>query len=58
MNCIRRQIEREYFYRDQAIGVRVKRTKHRAEGTGADLMEHAKRTEGIGVRGTGSVRLQ
>jgi len=58
VDAFRRKVEFENFYRDESIAVGIIRTKYRSQSTIADLMEHAKRTEGIRRRGAGSFRVQ
>ena len=53
-----REIEAEQLDGDEAVAILIIRTEYRAESTITDLMEHAKRTEGIGRRGAGSFRVQ
>jgi len=58
MNAFRRKVDPEDFYRNESIAIGIIRTKDRSQSTIADLMEHAKRTEGVGRRGAGSFRVQ
>src|SRR5215470_15140002 len=55
MNAFGRKIDAEDFYGDESIAIGIIRTKDRSQSTIADLVEHAKRTEGVG-RGAGSFR--
>ncbi len=58
MNAFGRQIQAEQFDRDQPIALGFVRTEHWTQSTSADLMKHAKWTEGIRGRSAGSFRVQ
>ena len=58
MNALRRKIETEQLDRDESIAILVVSTKDGAQSTIADLVQHAKRTEGVRRRGAGSFRVQ
>ena len=58
VRTLRREIEAEPFHRDELVLIGVVGAKDRAQGTRADLMKNAKRTEGVGRRNAGSVRGQ
>lgn len=58
MHAFRWKIEPENFYSNESIAIGVIRTKDGAQSAIANLMEHAKWTEGVGRRGAGSFRVQ
>ena len=58
VNAFRRKIEPEHFDRDQAIAFGIVSTEDRSQSAIADLVEHAKRAEGVRRRGAGSFRVQ
>jgi hypothetical protein len=58
VRSLRRKVQTEPFYRDQFLLFRIVRTKNGAERARADLVENAKRTEGVRRCSTGSVRGQ
>jgi len=58
VNAFGRKIDPENLYGDQSIAIGIIRTKDRAQSTIADLVEHAKWTEGVRRRGAGSFRVQ
>ena len=58
MDAFRRKIEAEQLDGDESIAILIVRTENRSQSTIADLVEHAKWTEGVGRRGAGSVRVQ
>src|SRR5215475_3260762 len=58
VNAFGRKIDPEDLYRDQSIAIGIIRTKDRAQSTIADLVEHAKWTEGVRRRGAGSFSVQ
>src|SRR5262249_13985724 len=53
-----RNVDAEILDGYETIFFRLIRTKDGAKSTCADLVKHAKRSEGVGRRGTGSVRVQ
>ena len=52
------KIEPENFDGDESIAIGVVCTKNRSQSTIANLVKHAKRTEGVRRRGAGSFRVQ
>jgi hypothetical protein len=58
MNAFRRQVEAEQLDGDESITILVVSTKDGAQSTIADLVQHAKRTEGVRRRGAGSFSVQ
>ena len=58
VHAFRRKIEPENFYVNESIAIGVIRTKDRSQRTIANLMQHAKWTEGVRRRGAGSFRVQ
>jgi hypothetical protein len=58
MNAFGRKIETKDFDGDQTIPFRIVRAKHGTQGTGTDLMENAKWTEGVWRGGAGNFRVQ
>ena len=58
MDAFRRKVEPENFYGNESIAIGVIRPKHGSQSTIADLVEHAKWTEGVRRRGAGSFRVQ
>ena len=58
VNAFGWKIEPENFYGDESIAIGVVRAKNGAQSTIADLVEHAKWTEGVRRRGAGSFRVQ
>ena len=58
MHAFRRKIEAGRLYGDESIAIGVIRTKDRSQSTIANLMQHAKWTEGVRRRGAGSFRVQ
>jgi len=56
--ALRRKIQTEPFYRDEFLLLRIVRAKNGTERTRADLVENAKRTEGVRRWSAGSVRVQ
>ena len=58
MHAFGREIQPEQFDGHEPIALRFVRAEYRTQGTGADLMKHAKWTEGIRGRSAGSFRVQ
>ncbi len=58
MNAFRRKIEAEQLDGNESIAILVVSTKDRSQSTIADLVQHAKWTEGVRRRGAGSFRVQ
>ena len=57
MRALGRDVELETFDGNQPVVLGIERAKHGTECTGPDLVEHAKRTEGVG-RWTSCFRVQ
>jgi hypothetical protein len=58
MTVFGRKIEPELLDGDEAAGVGLVGPEHGTERAGADLVQHAKRSEGVWGRGAGGVRVQ
>jgi hypothetical protein len=58
VNAFWRKVDPENFDRDETIAIGIIRTKDWSQSTIADLVEHAKWTEGVRRREAGSFRVQ
>ena len=58
VHALGRQIDLEQLDRDEPLASGIVRTKDGAKGTGANLVEHAKRTERFWRCGPGGFRVQ